>query len=320
MTENESHEENESHKENDSQKETDESIESEPLEEVAPLSFNEWFEQSKFINQPEVLEDVNEWTVEEIVQYYAETMSIPDDWYALAYTDLINNTTYSHREDQVYIAASTTKVLYAMLYYDLIESGEITADSLIPYAPSHYQGGGGEITAEVEAGLVQEGYALDYVIQELISHSDNSAWLMLIDYYNLNHGNIYEALSEMLTETDDVLELFYENKSTTSYLEEMMFILLEKDRYQPILEYMRQADEDMFLLYHIDNHHPVKYGLLYDLKHHIGILEVEQQPVSTLAIFTDHLSYQQANEFMGGIGLQLLVKSEYDYYLNSFEG
>lgn len=298
--------------------EVEENDEAEPFEIVQPLSFEEWFEQSKFSDNENVLANVYERTPEEIIQYYLEAFAVEEEWYAVSYTNLLTQDTYHHREDEVMLAASTTKVLIAILYYDLVEKNELTLDDPIPYFPFFYQEGGGEITAAVQSGLIEETYPLSYVIQEMITSSDNTAWYMLIDYYNQQIGDINQAMHDAIPDPNQPAELFVENKTSASYLEKILLTLLEKDTYQPILEYMRQADEDLFLLYYVENDNPVKYGLLFDYKHHMGIYEVEKEPVLTIVLMTEYLDFDQANQFFGGIGLQLAVKGEYDAYLQAY--
>lgn len=258
-------------------------------------------------------------SVEEIILYYQEDYSLEDDWYAVSYTNLFTDDTYAYREEEEFIAASTTKPLIAMAYYDLVEEEKITLDTLIPYFPTQLQDGDGEITAAALAGQAQNAYPLEYVLQELITASDNTAWVMLRYYYNEYIGDFNEAMNQTLSEVDYPVEMLDENKTTTTYLEAILLKLLSKNYYSPILEFMRQADEDLFLLYYVPNYHPVKYGLLEELHHHMGLYEIDEEPVYTLAILTSHLDFDQANLFMGSINLQLAVQGEYTYYLATFD-
>ena len=98
-----------------------------------PLSFEEWLSTSSFHENQHVLPDVDEWSVGEIIQHYQEEFEVPDEWLSIVYTNLENNEQYNHRENEIFIAASTTKVLIAMIYLDLIESGEISLETPIPY-------------------------------------------------------------------------------------------------------------------------------------------------------------------------------------------
>lgn len=75
---------------------------------------------------------MDEWSVGEIIQHYQEEFEVPDEWLSIVYTNLENNEQYNHRENEIFIAASTTKVLIAMIYLDLIESGEISLETPIP--------------------------------------------------------------------------------------------------------------------------------------------------------------------------------------------
>ena len=122
-------------------------------------------------------------------------------------------------------------------------------------------------------------------------------------------------MNQALPEVDYPIEMLDDNETTTTYLEAILLELLSKDYYAPILEFMRQADEDMFLLHYVDNDHPVKYGLLNGLHHHIGIYKMDEEPIYTLVFLTSNLDVDTANLFMGGLNLQLVVQNEYAYYL-----
>lgn len=258
-------------------------------------------------------------SIEEIIQYYQDFYASEEDWYSISYRNLLTNETYNYREDETYIAASTTKTLVAMVYYDAIEEGKIELDTLITYEPRHFQDGGGEITAAILAGHYENAYPLEYVLQEMITTSDNTAWGMLKDYYSKNLGPLSEMENQTLSEIDYPIEMLDKNKTAAIYLEAILLELLKKDYYAPILEFMRVADEDLFLLYYVSNDHPVKYGLLGEFHHHIGIYEINEEPVYTLTILTSQLDFEQANLFIGSINLQLAIQAEYEYYLTTYE-
>lgn len=82
---------------------------------------------------------------------------------------------------------------------------------------------------------------------------------------------------------------------------------------------MRLADNDLYFKYYIEEAIPVKYGLINDLKHHIGLYEIDGQPVYSLVILSENLDDEQTNKFLGGINLQLTAQVQYRNYLeNSF--
>ncbi len=284
-----------------------------------PLSFEEWLSTSSFHENQHVLPDVDEWSVGEIIQHYQEEFEVPDEWLSIVYTNLENNEQYNHRENEIFIAASTTKVLIAMIYLDLIESGEISLETPIPYAPSMYQEGAGQLTEDIQAGLEEESYPLEVVLEDLLVPSGNIPRQMLVAYYEAHFGNLSEKMAQLLQNVDYSAELFDVNQITAKALEEGLLLLLEKESYQLILEFMRQADEERFFKFYAAPDMPVKHGSLRELRHQIGIYEVEGTPMYTLVFMTRNLYDDLGDEFLGKINLQLAVQAEYQYYVDHFE-
>lgn len=289
------------------------------FENESALSFEEWLETAELPHKDLILSDVSEMSIEQVIKHYQNEYEIADDWLSVAYTDLQSEESYHYREEEVLTAASTTKVLLAMLFYDLVETGELELNSKIPYNSSMYEPGNGDITAEVEANNNHSSYSLDYVIEQMIVLSDNVTKNMLREFYRLNFGRLGEGMAEVIKGSKYTADLLEENETTALLLEETLLTLLEKDYYKPILTYMRLADDDLYFKYYIEEEMPVKYGLIHDLKHHIGIYEIDDQPIYSLVILSENLDDEQANEFLGSVNLQLIARAQYyDYLKNSF--
>lgn len=62
-----------------------------------------------------------------------------------------------------------------------------------------------------------------------------------------------------------------------------------------------------------------KYGQLGASQHDIGIYYIEGEPVYLIAVLTDQLTREQADEFMGRINLNLVIQALYKDYLNTFK-
>lgn len=289
------------------------------IEKEVLSTFDEWLETSELPHKELILPNVHEMTIEQIINHYRSEYEIAEDWISVAYTDLQSEDNYYSREKEVVAAASTTKVLLAMLFYDLVETGELDLNSEIPYDSSMYEPGNGDITAEVEANNNQSSYSLDDVIEQMIVFSDNVTKNMLREFYRINFGPLGEGMAEVIKGSKETADLLEENETTAILLEETLLALLEKDYYEPILAYMRLADNDLYFKYYIEEAIPVKYGLINDLKHHIGLYEIDGQPVYSLVILSENLDDEQANKFLGGINLQLTAQVQYRNYLeNSF--
>lgn len=297
--------------------ETPEDTNDEEYKEEKTIPFDEWLETAEVPNKELILPNLDELSAEDILTHYRNELDVPEDWVSLAYTDFLTDETYYHREDEVLTAASTTKVLLAMLYLDLVEAEMLNMDSYISYNPGAFDEGGGGITADILNGAAQNSYSLEYVIQEMIVRSDNTATNMLRQFYQENYGPLGEGMSGVVPESNYTADMLEENTTSAALLEETLLALLENDTYAPILEYMRLADENMYFKYYIDEDMPVKYGLLYELKHHTGIFEIDGEPVYSLVILTSNLENEQADQFFGGINLQFTVRAKYQHYVNN---
>lgn len=284
------------------------------------LLFDEWLETTDLSHQELIFSDLDKMKTEEIITEYQTNLEVADDWYSVAYTNFNTSENYNYREQEIYTAASTTKVLVAMMYYDLIDSGSLTPEQSIPLTiEEHYQDGDGEITTKVNDGIAQTEYTLDYTIQEMIVNSDNTAWGMLREFYRENFGPLGEGLKNVIPDSKYTAQLLEDNKTSASLLEESLLASAEAGKYTQLLEYMRLADSEMYLKYYTAADMPVKYGYLFEFQHHIGIYEINGQPVYSLVLLTKNLTDEQANEFIGGINLQLSTQAKYCAYVRKFE-
>jgi hypothetical protein len=281
------------------------------------ISFDEWLDSSDLSYKELILPRLDEMSAEEIILHYRSELEVPEEWVSVAYSDFQTEESFYFRENEVLTAASTTKVLLAMLYFDLVEAEVLNFDSNIPYDPSLYQEGGGEITAAIVDGEAQNSYPLDYTIKEMIVRSDNTSVYMLRQFYKDNYGPLGEGLSDVVEDSKYTADMLEENVTTAVLLEETLLALLKSDIYAPIIEYMRLADENLYFKYYIDENVPVKYGLLDEFKHHTEIYEIDGEPVYSLVILTSNLKDEQANEFFGGINLQFAARAQYRNYVNN---
>ncbi len=94
----------------------------------------------------------------------------------IVYKNFSTGYRFSEDDERYFAAASTIKVVYAMKIYDRINAGEIRKDDDIKYDPKYLEEGAGEITNQEK----KDSYKLDYVIQNMIQYSDNTATKMLI--------------------------------------------------------------------------------------------------------------------------------------------
>ena len=291
------------------------------LEELSPdqpLTYKEWLKEKEFKYDNLFMEDLDQITCQEITDYHQELLKIPAMNYSISYENLITQEIYNHNENELTVVASTSKILTAMIYLDLIEEEKIESDTPVLYAPAYYQDGGGAITSD--AGN-RSSYPLDKVIEEMIVHSDNTAAMMLKNYYRNNFGNYEKKVQELLGLTEEDIsqvDLLW-NRLNSRYLKEGLRLAAHDENYDELIQYMLNAEQPFFLSTYVDENIAVKYGQLGASQHDVGIYYIEGEPVYLIAVLTNGLTREQADEFMGRINLNLVTQALYNDYLNTFK-
>lgn len=98
-----------------------------------PLTLEEWAKKENIKEADMILDDLEDLSAEEIIRHYQEELQIPDNYYAVTYQNLQSDDTFNHRQDDYFVAASTTKVILAMIFMDLVDQGELDMDSAQPF-------------------------------------------------------------------------------------------------------------------------------------------------------------------------------------------
>lgn len=257
-----------------------------------PLTYKEWLKEKKIKHSEFLIKNLDQMTCQEIIDYHQKMLDIPDTNYSISYENLITKETYDYRENDLTVVASTSKILIAMIYIDLMEEEKIELDAPIAYSPAYYQAGAGAITND--AGN-HSSYPLDKVIEEMIIHSDNTATMMLKNYYRNYFGSYEKKLQEVLSLTAHNID------------------------YQGLIQLMLEAEQPFFLSTYVDENMAVKYGQLGAGQHDLGIYYIEDKPIYLIVVLTNQLTREQADEFIGRINLNLVTQALYQDYLNTFK-
>ena len=172
-----------------------------------------------------------------IISQYKENNEI-----GIVYKNFSTGYRFSEDDEQYFSAASTIKVVYAMKIYDRINAGELSKDADIAYDPKYLEEGGGEITNQEK----KDSYKLDYVIQNMIQYSDNTATKMLI-------GNTATA-TDVLVKYFATLGITLpqaeaaKNRITPKMMEAVWTKLYnEKDKYQDLIKYLEASSDNEWI-------------------------------------------------------------------------
>ena len=201
----------------------------------------------------------------------------------IVYKNFSTGYRFSEDDEQYFSAASTIKVVYAMKIYDRINAGEIRKDDDIKYDPKYLEEGAGEITNQEK----KDSYKLDYVIQNMIQYSDNTATRMLI-------GNTATA-TDILVKYFATLGITLppteaaKNRITPKMMEAVWTKLYkERDKYQDLIKYLEASGDNEWIKQGIPNKKIAsKYGGIDANMHDTAIVFGNQDYM--LLIYTNNL-------------------------------
>ena len=213
-----------------------------------------------------------------IISQYKENNEI-----GIVYKNFSTGYRFSEDDEQYFSAASTIKVVYAMKIYDRINAGELSKDADIAYDPKYLEEGGGEITNQEK----KDSYKLDYVIQNMIQYSDNTATKMLI-------GNTATA-TDVLVKYFATLGITLppaeaaQNRITPKMMEAVWTKLYnERDKYQDLIKYLEASSDNEWIKQGIpDKKIASKYGGIDANMHDTAIVFGNQDYM--LLIYTNNL-------------------------------
>lgn len=201
----------------------------------------------------------------------------------VVYKNLSTGYRYSKDDETYFTAASTVKVVYAMKIYDRIAAGEISKDDDIYYNAKYLEQGGGEITNQPK----KTSYKLDYVIQNMIQYSDNTATRMLVG----NSATAADVLVKYFAELGITLPLKEaQNNRVTPKMMEVVWTKLynERDKYPDLIKYLEESEDSEWIKKGIPNKKIAsKYGGIDTYMHDTAIVFGDQDYI--LLIYTNNL-------------------------------
>ena len=221
--------------------------------------------------------ELNE-TFDNIIEQYKGNNEI-----GIVYKNFSTGYKYSQGENNYFTAASTIKVVYAMRIYDRIRNGEVSEDADIFYSEKNLEEGNGEITNNKK----KNSYKLDYVIQNMIQYSDNTATNMLI-------GDSVTASDLLVKYLNNLgVKLSQEEAQKNSVTPAMMEVVWtklynERDKYSKLIKYLEDSEAGEVIKEGIPNKKIAsKYGALDANYHETAIVFGDKDYM--LLIYTNKL-------------------------------
>lgn len=201
----------------------------------------------------------------------------------IVYKNFSTGYRYAQEDKHYFTAASTIKVVYAMKIYDRIRNGELSKDADIYYNPKFLEEGNGQITNNTK----QDSYKLDYVIQNMIQYSDNTATNMLMG----NSATASAFVVKYLAELGVILPQAeaQKNRITPAMMEVVWTKLYkERDKYPELIKYLEDSKEGEWIKEGIPNKKVAsKYGALDANYHDTAIVFGDKDYI--LLIYTNNL-------------------------------
>ena len=222
--------------------------------------------------------ELNE-TFDNIIEQYKGNNEI-----GIVYKNFSTGYRYSQEENNYFTAASTIKVVYAMRIYDRIRNGEVSEDADIFYSEKHLEEGNGLITNNKK----KNSYKLDYVLQNMIQYSDNTATNMLVGDSATAADLLVKYFNSLGVNLS--MEEAQKNRITPAMMEVVWTKLYnERDKYSKLIKYLEDSEAGEVIKEGIPNKKIAsKYGALDSNYHETAIVFGEKDYM--LLIYTNNLN------------------------------
>ena len=222
--------------------------------------------------------ELNE-AMENLIEQYKGNNEI-----GIVYKNFSTGYRYAQEDKHYFTAASTIKVVYAMKIYDRIRNGEVSKNADIFYNEKFLEEGNGQITNNKK----KDSYKLEYVIQNMIQYSDNTATNMLMGSSATASTFVVKYLAEVGVTLPQ--EEALNNRITPAMMEVVWTKLYkERDKYPELLKYLEDSDDGEWIKEGIpDKKVASKYGALDANYHDTAIVFGDKDYM--LLIYTNNLN------------------------------
>lgn len=222
--------------------------------------------------------ELNE-AMENLIEQYKGNNEI-----GIVYKNFSTGYRYAQEDKHYFTAASTIKVVYAMKIYDRIRNGEVSKNVDIFYNEKFLEEGNGQITNNKK----KDSYKLEYVIQNMIQYSDNTATNMLMGNSATASTFVVKYLAELGVTLPQ--EEALNNRITPAMMEVVWTKLYkERDKYPELLKYLEDSDDGEWIKEGIpDKKVASKYGAIETNYHDTALVFGDKDYM--LLIYTNNLN------------------------------
>lgn len=230
------------------------------------------------------LEEIEDGYIANLISELMVKNKLTEENFSFFYYNIDTKKYYFFNENKWFVAASTSKVPIAMLYYDKINAGEITENTTYTYTSNAYEEGSGQTAYKYKVG---NKIPVSYLLEQMIVNSDNTATNIL----SISLGGRKKYRQNFGKYTDDELPNDFNNSNIISAsvgFDIMKYLYNNKEDYQELLQYMKYSSYEEYLKKYIkesDVSH--KYGSYNGYVHDYGI--VYGETTYLVGIFTKNV-------------------------------
>lgn len=299
--------------------ETDADSEDEDSEETTQVASTDGELYDEDIYDLELLEvydlddiDIDQFDSEgEVIEYVLDQYGADRDALSISFYNFNTDESYYINEDNYIVAASTAKIPVGMAYTDLINEGTYSYATQLLYNDYYYVEGAGNIANSP----AQVSYSIEDLMAEMIKYSDNTAWYTLVFNYPNNFGGIAQYILDTAGYYD-VPQYFWMDNYGSAYLyEQVLKEVATNPDYEYLVELMLQTDPpQLFTSYVNTDVFANKYGRVDQQVNDAGIYYENDEPQYILVAFTDNLV--SADNILEDLNLYLNLWYRQNYILS----
>ena len=247
---------------------------------------------------PQPIEGKEDEKIKELIQKTISENKLKQEQFAFFYYNTNTKEYYFYNEDQYMTGGSVVKMPIGMLYYDMLNAGEISLDDKIEYKQDAYEAGAGATASMYKVG---ESVPIKYLIEQSIINSDNTATNILIS--KMGHDEYRKAITQYTT-IKDLPEEFYENNiiSARYGYDVCKYLYDNKIDYEGLIEILKKSSNGSYLKKYLKNTDVAhKYGSYEGYEHDYGI--VFGKNTYLVGIFTNGV--KDSEEFISKLSLNI---------------
>lgn len=266
-----------------SEVETEKELETEPKE-----TESEEIEED-IVRDPSILNDE--------IMAYLEARGIDPSLLGFAYVNLEDGTSYDHNGDEIFLAASTSKVPIVMFLFDLAHEEGLDLETTLTVGANHMEEGTGTIYYESGPGA---SYSIYELAELMISASDNTATNMIYGYLTDYNGEYLLHSLARIYGLSTGQDNYMTPNEAINILERIYFNEEANPLYHDLLSFMENTIYNDYYTSNIPEEKIAhKTGDLEGYFNDIGIVYSDKGPYA-FAAYTDNIA--GATEVLSDLG------------------